>query len=358
VPNWNNASPRLGAAYDLFGTGKTALKGNIGVYVQSQGPGFAANYNPLVFSTDRRTWGDTNGDDIPQESELGPTSNLTFGVRRNQNPDPDIKRPYQWLWDIGVQHELLTGLAVTVSYNERSFHNLIFTNNLALDPTDYTLVTIPDPRDASQTLPVYNINRAKFGQVNELDTNSTQNTRVFRGVDVTFNMRLPRGGALNGGTSTGHTVSQSCEVEDLNALRFCDQRVYDIPMLTGFKLSGTYPVAYGVRFSGSFQSTSGSERSITYQVTRTQIPTLSQASVSVRLNEPGTVYNDRINQLDFAISKAFRTARAELRPEINFFNILNANPVTAQTNAYGPSLGNVTGILPPRPIRLGVTVKF
>jgi hypothetical protein len=41
-----NVSPRLGVSYDLFGTGKTALKGNIGSYVQSQGTGFAATYNP------------------------------------------------------------------------------------------------------------------------------------------------------------------------------------------------------------------------------------------------------------------------------------------------------------------------
>ena len=53
----------------------------------------------MVFWTDQRTWlNDLNHDDIAQENELGPTSNLTFGVRRNQNPDPDIKRPYQPAW--------------------------------------------------------------------------------------------------------------------------------------------------------------------------------------------------------------------------------------------------------------------
>ena len=74
--------------------------------MQSEGTGFAATYNPQMISTDTRTWTDINRDDIAQENELGPTSNLTFGVRRNRNPDPDIRRPYQWVYDFGVQHEL------------------------------------------------------------------------------------------------------------------------------------------------------------------------------------------------------------------------------------------------------------
>jgi hypothetical protein len=38
--------------------------------------------------------------------------------------------------------------------------------------------------------------------------------------------------------------------------------------------------------------------------------------------------------------------------------MLNANPVTTQTNTYGPTLNNATAILPPRLIRFGVTAKF
>src|SRR5207244_12705283 len=44
VPNWKNVSPRFGASYDVFGKGRTALKGNVGLYVQSQGPGLASTY--------------------------------------------------------------------------------------------------------------------------------------------------------------------------------------------------------------------------------------------------------------------------------------------------------------------------
>ena len=192
MPNWKDVSPRFGAAYDLFGNGKTAIKGNIGLYLQSEGTGFANTYNPQIFSTDMRTWNDLNRDDIAQENELGPTSNLTFGVRRNQNADPDIQRPYQLLGDIGIQHELMPGLAVAVSYNRRSYEELVWTDNLAISHSDYTLLTTPDPRGNGELLPVYNLDRAKLGLVNELDTNSDLNTRVYNGFDVSFNYRLPK----------------------------------------------------------------------------------------------------------------------------------------------------------------------
>jgi len=366
LPNWNNVAPRFGASYDVTGQGRTAIKGNVGLYVNSQGSGFAGLYNPLFFSTNRYTWNDLNGDDIAQENELSnPQNASTFGIRRNQNPDPDIKRPYQWVWDIGLQHEVLKGLAVTVSYNQRSFYNIAYTTNLAIPVDSYTSTTVANPQVAGATVPIYNADRTRFGQINELDTSSGNNTRVFKGVDVSFNMRIPGGGSLNGGTSTGRTITKTCDVEDPNyvsgtaqGLTFCDQNLYHIPMLTQFKLSGTYPLIYGIRLSGSFQSSPGTERIITYLVTRTQFPALVQTSVNARLNEPGTLYNDRVNQFDFAISRSFRVGRADFRPEIDLFNMLNANPVTIQTNTFGPTLNNATAILPPRLIRFGVTAKF
>jgi hypothetical protein len=48
----------------------------------------------------------------------------------------------------------------------------------------------------------------------------------------------------------------------------------------------------------------------------------------------------------------------QIRPEIALFNLFNASPITAQTNSFGPNLGKVTTILPPRMARLGLTVLF
>jgi len=364
LPDWKNVAPRFGAAYDLFGNGKTAVKGSIGKYMQQESVGYPNTYNPMVLSSDIRTWRDLNGDDIAQEHELGPTTNLAFGVRRNRNPDPEIERPYQLLYNLGIQHELRTGLGVSVSYYRRGFYNITWTDNLDTTHADYTLVTVPDPRGNGQTLPVYNLNRSKLGLVNELDTHSTDNTETFNGVDVTFNARFPNGATMFGGTSTGRTRRVTCQVDDPNQLRFCDETKSDIPFLTTFKLSGSYPLPYEFRLSGVFQSVPGEEVSgratgrIHYVVDRRIIPTLTLAQVIVPLIEPGGEYYDRVNQLDISVSRIFRLGRVQVNPQLDLFNALNVSPLLLQVNAFGPALRQARRILDARVLRLGVQVNF
>ena len=56
VPNWNDWSVRLAAAYDLFGNGRTALKANASKYIASAASGYAANFNGMSYSTQTRAW--------------------------------------------------------------------------------------------------------------------------------------------------------------------------------------------------------------------------------------------------------------------------------------------------------------
>jgi hypothetical protein len=72
LPNWRDVAPRFGAAYDVFDDGKLAIKGHVGKYVRAYSTvGFAALFNPMVISTDRRTWTDRNGDDIGRTTKSG-----------------------------------------------------------------------------------------------------------------------------------------------------------------------------------------------------------------------------------------------------------------------------------------------
>jgi hypothetical protein len=80
--------------------------------------------------------------------------------------------------------------------------------------------------------------------------------------------------------------------------------------------------------------------------------------VNVRLNEPGTEYLARVNQLDLTLARAFRRGNMEVRPQLTLFNAFNVNPVTSLNNAWGSSLGRVNAVLNPRLLQLGATLKF
>ena len=84
IPNWKNVSPRLGVCYDLFGSGKTAIKASIGRYLEA--PHLTtitgrANPAAAIVNSATRTWNDLNGDFIPQPNEPGALSQATFGQR-------------------------------------------------------------------------------------------------------------------------------------------------------------------------------------------------------------------------------------------------------------------------------------
>ena len=49
-----------GASYDLFGTGKTALKMSVGKFLGQQALGLASSTNPLAGQTDTRAWTDVD----------------------------------------------------------------------------------------------------------------------------------------------------------------------------------------------------------------------------------------------------------------------------------------------------------
>ena len=88
------------------------------------------------------------------------------------------------------------------------------------------------------------------------------------------------------------------------------------------------------------------------------MPTLTQTSVNVQLNPPGSLYRQRINQLDLTVGKEFRIGNARLLPKIEFFNLLNASPVLAETTTFGPALGRPTSVLLARFFRVSARVEF
>src|SRR5262245_57904625 len=87
VLNWTDLSPRLSAAYNLFGSGKTAVKASMSRYVLQQGIDFTSAVNPVLASnnTTTRVWTDSNNDFVVQGDPLNPAINGELGVSSNSN---------------------------------------------------------------------------------------------------------------------------------------------------------------------------------------------------------------------------------------------------------------------------------
>ena len=122
MPNLSDISPRIGAAYDLFGNGKTAIKASVGRYVASLGGQLTDSVNPgnAIVQSTTRTWTDANANYLPDcdlgnfnvNGECGAINDRAFGTRRvTRRYDQDVlegwgNREYNWQATVFVQQEL------------------------------------------------------------------------------------------------------------------------------------------------------------------------------------------------------------------------------------------------------------
>src|SRR5207237_10059681 len=83
-PRWETLSPRVGAAYDLFGNGKTAVKWALGRYPQ-RNTGVAVNL-PVSNQPTSPTiaWNDANGDFVADCDLHNPLAHGESGARADR----------------------------------------------------------------------------------------------------------------------------------------------------------------------------------------------------------------------------------------------------------------------------------
>jgi len=394
VPNWNDWSVRLAAAYDLFGTGKTALKANAGKYVASQAAGFAQTFNGMNGATQTRTWNDAdrNGTifdaagNIQTNEVIGGTSN--FG-QITARPDPNLARGYNWEYSVQLQHELIARTSVTVGFYHRDFYNLQVADNQNLTTADWTALSLAVPTDtrlplSGQALPLYTLNPAKVGiATDNLLTYSTQNKSTYNGFEVSANVRRDKF-ILFGGVTTDRLVTSNCDGsgstdgtsgrDNPNGLLFCDsvRATSGQPagvFRTTVKASAAYSFPYDIQLSGSFTSILGPAIAANYTVTSAIAgrpiigATTGAASVVMNLVQPNSVFLDYQNRLDLRAGKTFRFNRTRVQGFMDVFNVLNAGTVLTVNQTYGANPATNAWLTPltimdGRFVRFGLQMNF
>ena len=392
VPNWNDWSIRLAGAYDLFGTGKTAVKANASKYIAAAAAGYAQNFNPMTYCGScpgaTRQWIDFDQNKSILDSNGNIQFNEVFGGTANfaaitNRRDPDLKRGYNWEYSASVQHELMERVSVTAGYYRRNFYNLDIIDNQNVSLNDWTSFTITTPADprlplSGKPITMYTLNQDKNGVATDnLRTFSTLNSTIYNGFELSANLRREKL-LLFGGVTTERRAVIDCDGnttttgngsprDNPNAMRFCDSVP---PFRTTYKLSGAYQLPYEFQLSGSLIATPGPSVSANYSVTaaianRPIIGSTSNAnSIGVNLVESNTLFLDYKKQLDLRIARSFRFgSKTKVQGFMDLFNALNSATVLRVNETYGSNPATnawmtPTAIMEARYVRFGMQMSF
>jgi hypothetical protein len=412
---WQDISPRVGIAHDLFGNGKTALKGSFGKYVAGQALRgndanviFGDGLNPAqrVVTTANRSWNDANGNFRPDcdllvfgvNGECGALSNTDFGSLRPGNTyDPAIlrgwgKRMYSWQFSGSVQQEVIDRVSVELSYFRRVYGNFNVVDDRARSASDFDAFSITAPRDprladgGGYTIGgLYNIKPAMFSTPADnyitFAENYGKQIEHWDGFDLILSARPRAGVSVQGGLSSGRTMSDNCAVaarlpeiltgypvlNDPNTTaqfpaQYCHQQS---PFLTQVKFLGSYLVPkVDVLISGALQSVAGPQVIGNFVATNALVlPSLGRplaggaANVTVDVVPPGAMYGDRRNQFDLRLGKVLRFGRTQTKVNLDLNNVFNVNPVLTENPSFAV-FRQPAAILPARIARLGVQFDF
>jgi len=319
-------------------------------------------------------------------------------------------RPWDYQIGVAVQQQLTSRISVEVQYNKRWFDGMYMLRNLALADEStswnaYSLTAPSDPRlpgGGGYTVNgLYDVNPALFGQTNyqvQPAGNYGGETFYWDGVDVNLAMRTTHGFTFQGGTSTGQSVGDICGVSSQVPEALLAPQALAIGVatpgftpfnngispagptpnqychlatgfLTQFRGLGAYTVPrLDVEVSASFQSKPGAMLAANWVVpTATVAQTLGRPlagntqNVTINLVQPGTLYGDRVNELDLRFAKLLRFGNTRTRISLDLYNALNSAAVLTYNQTFNPATTTwltPTSVLAARVAKIGASIEF
>ena len=419
VDAYNDITPRVGVAYDVFGNGRTALKFNFGKYLA-----YAANDTPytstnpgatVVRNVQNRGWTDLDNDKVVDCDLLNPALNGECQAATGTAPnfgklgaatavDPAVLsgwgvRPGDTQYTVTLQQEIRPRLSGEVSFTHRSFTGFFVTDDLnrrtggvASYYESYTLTAPNDSRLADGggypvTVFVPLTNAAPSTILMREKDLGEERSSVWDGFELALNSRLRNGLIAQIGTTTGRGKVNDCDVTPLynnvvNGVltgpntRGCDNVE---PWQTTLRGLVTYTIPkIDVLISTVLRSQPSSAITANWQVPNSVIaatlghlpvgaPATGNTTILLTDNEHRVYADERRTQVDMRFAKVLRFSRTRTDVGVDVNNLFNTSYATGfnQTYIYNTDntarpagWGTPTGLAFPRFVRFNLTFNF
>ena len=377
---WFTVVPRVGFAWD--GRGLGVFKTTAGLFGYMFGSQRGANYNPNAGAYATFTWRDLNADKQyqPGESNLnlnGVGSDFVSVAGGISNyVDENLKQPSTLEYTASYEHGLLKDMAFRTSYVFRRQENLYNTTgpNVLRPLSVYNIpITRRDPgpdgvlnnADDGGKVTFFDYDPAYRGAafVKTVTMNSP-NPDNYHTTEFTLIKRPSHG--WQGEASFWAVKNDRWLTQTFNA----PQDYYhatDETWTWAANFNMSYHLPYDVLVALSLQSKQGAKGQRT-NLFRTVDPDggtpISQLStVTLRMEEYGSVLGPALNVMNLRFSKDFRLGGSRrVGLDFDIFNLLNSNAPNQLVLASGPTYLYATGvnggILPPRIGRIGGRFSF
>ena len=407
VNAYNDITPRVGVAYDLFGNGRTALKFNFGKYLAyAANNGEYTSTNPgatIVRNVTNRGWSDDDRDYVVDCNLLNPDENgecsdvpsansRNFGQLGTQTQvcgAPGVTncgesvlsgwgvRSGDTQYTFTIQQQVVPRVSADFAYTHRSFHGFFITDDLnrhAGDTFDgsvlgaYESYTVTAPVDARLpggggypittfvATPAANSVAATNYLVRE-ETFGDPRKSVWDGVEYNVNARLSGGLTASFGASTGRGIVDTCATTQRYGnpnTRDCNDTENWLTTARGL-VSYTIPKV-DVLVSATVRSTPPLEVTASWQVNTDQVVTpllghrpagaTNTTTITLTDNEHRLYLGGRRTTLDMRFAKVLRFAGRRANIGVDLNNALNTNYATSYNGTFLNGTDQVNTVRP------------
>jgi hypothetical protein len=366
--------PRLYAAYDVTGDGKTVIKGGWGRFAQERGADELSAANANVALTAPFLWHDLNSNKQwePGESNLNPNgpdfigTTVQFGGSTSYAvPNPHEKTPMSDQFSLSVEREIIANFAVRgTGIYSRSFDQYRVQNNRRPYEVYNIPISSPDPgpdgrvgtADDPGTSITYYDYPAGFAGVafqQPMLINHASADEHYKSFEMAATKRFSSRWQLMASYSATKLGLNQAVLADFNPNTEINTADHSWEWLT--RISGSYRLPAEVQVAANFENRSGNALARTVSVRGgRQVP-----SLTVRVEPTGTIRLPSLTNLHVRAEKSFRvrgSQRVSLR--LNVYNVLNVNTVLGATVLSGPNFMRPTSIALPRIVEFGALYTF